>query len=246
MSKITDWFAPLVALWEWSPMITYLIAASVMVFIYLRWWPGWEVIKNCPRPFIIVPTLAIALVGVPVYGFHQFMMFLTKVPIAIECDHSPHTIVVPADGHIPLLSLNAIPKESGGSGLGMISTQAGKEFTWPSLGNVYRCHMTNHGSVTIFNIEMAVRVEFRKAIKDAGNPGQMNSGDISLVRDWSITIRKLEGDHGASFDFYIDNPSQQFVSVSLLPQITFHRSNSDAQEQSNLIQAPGLAMLFMP
>ena len=227
-------------------MIATLIAMGVLTFVYLTWWPGWETIKRCPRPFIIVPVLACIAIGIPVYGFRHFMSSVTMVPLSIECYHAPQSMIVPPEGKISILYLNAIPKENGGSGLGIITAQAGKDMEWPSLGNVYRCHLANHGNAAIFNVEMALTLKFMEALKDKTNPSQTNSGAITLIRDWIISIPKIEPGPIGTFDFYISNMSQQFVFVSLPSVFTFYRASSSTREESQLIQSPGLFMPFTP
>jgi hypothetical protein len=120
-----DFLSPLAAIWEWSPMTAYFIAAIALCIIYWKAF-GWDRIKNCPRPFINVPILAVFLVGIPLYGFHQFMTFLTRVTISSDCNLSPNTLVMPSSGVIYAVLLPLQP-ESGGNGLAEFSGQSGRK-----------------------------------------------------------------------------------------------------------------------
>ena len=90
-------------------MTAYLILAGVLCVIYLKWWPGSHRIKNCPRPFIVIPVLAVALVGFPEYGFYKFMMFLNRATISIDCPLAPPINVMPAEGVLYELQLSNYP-----------------------------------------------------------------------------------------------------------------------------------------
>ena len=242
--NLSDLLSPLVVLWEWNPVIATLIFSIVLgCVVYANWRLTWRKIQKFSRAKAFVWS---GLFAVAVFGFVQFMSFLTLIPVSIECGHAPHSMIIPPDGRLSLLSLNAIPEESGGGGIAQVTSQAGTEWKWPPLSSVYRCHLTNYGSDPVFNMELALTMKFLKANKDEKNPSQSNSGAVTLVREWIISIPKIESGPGGTFDFYIDNPSQQFVFVSLPPSVTFHRANSDSRERSNLIQVPGLMMHFTP
>src|SRR2546427_146136 len=104
-SNLTDLLSPLIAFLEWSPVITTLIFIAIVVIVYLKWWPTWKTLKRLSYPAIFALIAFSALV---VFGFIRFMSFLTLIPIAIECRQGTLPTVVPPDGRIYMLSLNAI------------------------------------------------------------------------------------------------------------------------------------------
>jgi len=248
--SLPDSLSPLVTLWEWSPTIGTLAATIILCFFYLKWWPGWKAIRDCPRPFIIVPIVATVAVSVPIYAFSQFMDFLNKVPISIECHRAPGAIVMPPGGVIYQLSLWALPAESGGGGFGEITgPSVGKEMELSSPPNSnppYRCQIINHGNTPIFSVDMALHLVFKAAMKDGQNPSQTNSGNITLIRDWPIHIPKIDVGTNGVFEFYVSNFSQQFVFVSLPSSATWQRPYGNRRETSSIMQPLNFTMYFAP
>jgi hypothetical protein len=201
----------------------------------MKWWPG---------PLLIVPIL---IIGILVYGFNKFMVFLTKVPISIDCHPSSSTIVMPADGLIYELLLFPLPAASGGGGLGKVFGGGGKEMHLTStLQLLYQCQVINHGSIPLFNVEMAVHQEFKAVIHDRTNTNQTTSGATTLVREWPITIPMIDVVANGMFVFYILNSSEQFAFVTLPQFVTFQRANGDARDTAPLIQPPKFMMYFSP
>jgi len=249
-ANLPDLLSTLVALWEWSPTIGTLVAIIILSFVYLKLWPGWKTIRDCPRPFIIVPIVATVAVGIPIYGFSQFMDFLNRVPISMECHRAPGAIVMPFSGVIYRVFLWPLPAESGGGGFGEITgPSVGKEMELSSPPNSnppYRCQVMNHGNTPIFSVDMALHLVFKAAIKDTQNSSQINSGDTTLVRDWSIHMPKIDTGTDGGFVFYISNLSQQFVFVSLPSSATWQRSYGNRRETSAIMQPLNFTMYFSP
>ena len=238
-----DFFYPIAALYEWSPMTAHLIAAIVLCIIYLKW-IGWTRIKNCPRPFINVPILAVCLFGLPLYGLHQFMTFLTKVSISIDCTASSSTTVMPADGVLYEVSL---AKYTGNADY--LAQRFGPGGTEVQLAQkiqvIRRCHVINHGPIPIFNAELTLHLLFKGAIRDSENQSTIRSGDITLETDWTIHPPTIDvGQPG--FVFYVVNSSQEFVFVTIGEFVTFKRANRDDRDTTRLMQFPGFEMSFSP
>ena len=228
-------------------MITTLIATGILLFIYLKFWPKWQKIKICPRPFLIVPLVTVVVVGIPIYGFHQFMAFLSRVPISCDCDpRASPFLIMPTEGVIYQLLLFPLPAELGGGGLGKVFGEAGKETRLSSPGTIiYRCTVVNHGSTPLFNVEMMVRQIFMESIRDSTNPKLLRSGAITLDRGYLISLSTIGvGENGKSI-FYIQNSSAQIVNVTLPQVVTFQRANGDTRETAPLIQ-PIINMNFTP
>ena len=242
VSGFRDFFYPFAAFWEWAPMTADVIAAIILCIVYLKWLPGRARIKNCPRPFIIVPILTVVFVVMPTYGFHQFMVFLKNVPMSCDCDSVMSLIDMPADRVINWAQLRA---EKGGGGFGKFSTPAKEiQLTYP-LGALWRCRVVNHGSDPLFNVDMALHLTFAEAIHDDKNPGQTNTGAITLVLEWPIPIPMI--DAGPSgFVLYISNISPQYVFVTLPESVTFQHTNSDTRSTTQLMQPPGLRLTLLP
>lgn len=228
-------------------MIAHLIIITLLCGFYLKVWPGWEAIRHCPRPFIVVPILVIFLIEIPVYGFNRFMVFLTNVPISIDCPPSSSTIVMPLNGNTYELLLFPLYEKDGTPGLLQVFGVGGKEIQLTSPHQeLYRCQVTNHGSVPISNVEMALHVYFRPVIHDSMNPGKETLGPISLVREWPITMPMIGVGQDGMFVFYILNSGSQFVSVTLPQFVTFIPVNRETRDSSRLIQPPGFTLPIWP
>ena len=222
-------------------MMADLIVAIILCVIYLKWFPGWARIKNFPRTLIVVPILALFCVGLPVIGFHRFMVFLTSVPITSDCQLSPDTVAMPSGAVLYTLWLP--PNPGVGSGLAKLTGPIGSE-TKVAMGRnifVYKCDVVNHGSTPIFNVEMAVHLRFMEVVD-----GMANESDKALfVREWSISMPEIGVGKDEKFSFYISNNSKQLVLVTLPATVSYKRSNGNISV-TELTLPQGLQMNFPP
>lgn len=170
-----------------------------------------------------------------------------KVLISCDCDPAMSPIVMPADHVINWLQLNPIPAANGGGGLGKGYT-AGTELQLTSSPHqsLYRCHVINHGSAPIFNVEMDLHLMFMEAIHDSTNPGATRSGVTTLVREWPISMSRIDVGTSGMFVFYISNASPQFAFVTLPEFVTFERVSMDTKDTARLMQPPGFRLSFSP
>ena len=191
-------------------MTADLILAIILCFIYLKWFPGWARIKNLPRTLTTVPILAILFVGLPVIPFHYFMVFLVRVPITSDCHLSPNTVAMPSSGVLYALLLPINPEV--GSGLAKLSGPIGSGTNVATGKNIFvlRCDVINHGRVPIFNVVMTLHIKFMEVVNRSAS-----ESSVKFIREWPISIPEIGIGTDRKFSFYISNPSEYMVSVTL-------------------------------
>lgn len=138
-----------------------------------------------------------------------------EVKLFIQCQRSFLPKLPPPAGTLYVLRPWALPAENGGGGLSEQTTTS--EFAWPTdkVGlplSTYKCEVTNYGKEPVANVTLAPTLTFRKAIAQ-GN-GQINSGDVTLSRNWPILIRKIDPGKADSFVFYTVNEYNHFLRVT--------------------------------
>jgi len=140
------------------------------------------------------------------------------VTLYVECRSSALPTNAP-DHRINVLQLQPIPAESGGGGLGEYWMAGNADFIWPKTEGmplmVQRCQITNHGKDAIFNVEMALQLNFMEALVDKEQHGVTRSGQLTLTRPWLIYVGRIEPGSDRAFSFYIWNISRLFAQVNL-------------------------------
>ena len=240
--QLSDYLSVIVALWGWSKVLTILIVISTLLAFYLWRFPGWERIKHCPRPFIIIPILTLIFIGLPVVAVYQFMEYLNKVVISCDCENVTSPIVMPESHVINWHQLD----ESSGEALGHIATSANEFQLTPPRQNLYKCRVTNENNVPIYNVRISLRTQFKEVIRDSANPHISRSGEITFEGYSIIPIYRIDAGASGAAVFYISNPRNRFVVVTLQEFVTFNRANSDTIETMRLMHSPALTMDFVP
>lgn len=135
---------------------------------------------------------------------------------------------------------------SEGGGLAEFSGP-GSEIGWPSAVTLIdECRLTNYSTETLFNVRIMLHVSFYKVVEDADHPGATRSGDVSLSRDWPISLRKLDIGPDHSFTFYIVNPSDKFVSVSFPESATAQLASDKGSRVIKLMRPEGSMFPLAP
>ena len=145
------------------------------------------------------------------------------------------------------MTLFPVSKEVGGGGLSEFFSRGGGEMKWPESVNGqpmgYACHLINHGNIPIFNVSMSFGLIFREVVQDQ-QLGTLKSGKVTLARDYSIQVNRIDGSNGA-FLFYVANHSPQFVQVTLPKSAVFQVPGIEQQQTTRIIQ-PRIIMNFLP
>lgn len=163
-----------------------------------------------------------------------------EVKLFIQCQRSFLPKLPPPGGTLYLLQPWALPAESGGGGLSERTTTS--EFAWPTdkVGfplSAYKCEVTNYGKEPVANVSLTPHLTIRKAI--AQENGQINSGDVTISRDWPILIRKIDPGKGDSFIFYAVNEYEHFLRVTF-PTVATISVMGDVRTQSVPLTHSGL------
>lgn len=150
----------------------------------------------------------------------------------------------PPDGRIYVLNL--YPTPIGGGGLAEYFGLKEAHFTWPEQENgaplsAYRCRLTNYGNDTLFKLTFGFRLVFNRAI---ATPPSIQSGEIFLDREWPVEVTKIDPGADRSFEFYIWNMSNAFVSVTILPNATARKVSDGSQIPIRLLSRG--YMMFSP
>jgi hypothetical protein len=165
-----------------------------------------------------------------------------------QCDFVQPSIIVPPDGKIYMLQINAIPASAGGGGFGIFSGTPGEKFNLPVLPIqlVYRCQITNYASVPLFKVSIALRLTFMEAVKDSETSTSLHSGAVTIDRDWMLEIPKIDTGKDSSFAFYMTNVSKQFARVMLPVKVSFIAGLNEQIKSADLIQATTIMGMILP
>jgi hypothetical protein len=144
----------------------------------------------------------------------------TKNRLFAHCEVGTMPSVAPTEGRIHVLLTNELPADLGGGGFADYFTKPGSDWKWANdpLGTfAYRCELTNYSPDVLFNVTMRPRLIFRTADAVPGqSPSARREGQVTLDREWPITVPKIDPSPGAPFVFYIWNCCvQKFVYVRL-------------------------------
>src|ERR1700730_769797 len=158
-----------------------------------------------------------------------------SIRLFAQCDLVPPTIIVPIDGRIYMLQINAIPASAGGGGLGISSGGPGEKIIFP-FQSIYRCKITNYASIPLFKMSIALHLTFMEAVKDSAANTSLSSGAVTIDRDWPLEIPKIDPGKDSSFAFYMLNMSTQFVRVMLPVRVSFMAGLDGQRKSADLIQ----------
>jgi len=123
------------------------------------------------------------------------------------------------NGPLYTLDLNPIPAPFGG-GLAERGINS-SPVKWEFQGMTYRCQLINYSDAPIFNVELFLHLIFREAIIN-NKLNQYDSGVVTVDREWSIRIGKLDPGKDNPYTFFVMNMSTQFVEATLPNTITIH------------------------
>jgi hypothetical protein len=181
---------------------------------------GEQQIKNIARPVRVyaIDITAVRLPGAP----DASIAVKSDVYLAIECHLGDLPAQVPSQGEVFMLPLFYSPG-SGGEQIGLSSRHGRPGSTWQwfsdqETSQVYRCEITNYGQLSIFNVEIKIKVNFQEVRTNPDNAGSISSGQIIYSREWPILIAKIDVGSDRRFVFYAYNHSKYFVAVEL-PQV---------------------------
>jgi hypothetical protein len=161
--------------------------------------------------------------------------------------HMVYPAIIPPEGRATVLELFELPQSNGGGGLAEVSGKPGGDFAgknaegFPRKVKQYR--ITNYSPKTVFNVQIALHLVFKEAIRRKDQPNAMDSGNVVVDRDWVITIPKIDPGDDKAFVFYAMNNGKCFASVSFPNTATAQLAGTNSRETVQLI-TPGSDFLF--
>lgn len=156
-----------------------------------------------------------------------------KATLSFESSLTSPPSSAPMEGHINIIELTSFSLVHGTG----FSERSGSGFSWTLHKSgleplALQCKVTNYSHQPLFRIEAALRIVARKAVPSTvlGPPSihaaegvkvtphaPLQTGNVELERDWSVTIPKIDGGPEHAFTFYVVNCGPDFVEV-LLPK----------------------------
>jgi hypothetical protein len=176
----------------------------------------------------------------------EYIQAHQNAQIAVEWHHGRPPATLPTTGRLYELQVWPIPQENGGGGLSEVSGNPGQAMTWPTPLPTLECQITNYSARTLFNVQAALRLSFRQAVKDKDYPNQSRGGDVILSREWPFTIAKIDSGPEHAFVFYVMNfKDDVFVYVSFADAATGQLEGSAEAKALSVIQQEPRPMNFL-
>lgn len=168
-----------------------------------------------------------------------------RIWLSVDCHLGFLPKLAPLNKRVYAMDLYPTPSYIGGL---IEYFSANGEFAWPEKNGLqmtgYACELMNGSNVSIFNISMAFDLIFRRVVTDSKGGGQ-RSGEVTLARNYPITVNRIDPGPNGAFIFYIFNKSSQFVEV-FLPKSAAFKLPGDIQRQTASLIQPELIMNFPP
>jgi hypothetical protein len=191
--------------------------------------------KILNRPVIATVVVIFIIIGGIVKGIEPLETIWEWIhpkpntdTVFVVCKLGTMPSTIPPEGRIHYLLTSELPKEMGGGGFMDSFGPPGAAVGFSKKGDApawaYRCDMTNNSSAVMMNVSMAIRTEFREPVAIQDQPRSRKEGNVTLDREWPVTIPKL--DPGVPFTFYVWNCCvQRFVHVSLPDAVNVEEGN---------------------
>lgn len=186
--------------------------------------PGWlgVVIANLvdPPSGIILPLILLGL-GLIYWDAHRFAVSApaphrrSDANLVFECHLADLPTKVSADGEIATLPLFYSPGSGGEPiGLAIRHGQPGSDWDWfrdLKFPQVYRCEITNYGTVPLLQVTVKFKIEYRKTL--ATDTGR-SAGNVVHTYDWPVLLSKIDPGSSNAATFYVYNQSRYHARVS--------------------------------
>jgi hypothetical protein len=135
--------------------------------------------------------------------------------LLLECQQAVlPTVGLPRQNSLTVVSPFRFEKE-GTIGISGVVTEPGQPINLPEewkgkTASSARCRLTNYGKTPLFNVEIPIRISFRR-IKRGDGPGSAIGDEIINVAEIQLPITKIEPGSDAAYTFYIHNQGRDVV-----------------------------------
>ncbi len=174
----------------------------------------------------------------------------------IEFEWNPFIgeITNPPHSHYCHVTLSPTPVDMIGGGGSPVAIGPG---TKVYFRDAFQCKVTNHSKVPVFNVNFELQCVFTAVVHDAkpsaiitGPAGAqltiMGQGDEIMRRPWRIYTAKINAGAEHPFVFYIDNPNDVWIDVTVPETIEFTRLGSSQRETARFIMPNRKRTIFPP
>ena len=113
---------------------------------------------------------------------------------------------------------------------------------------VYKCEVTNYGSIPVLNVRMFLNIDFQKPVERPGGGGFQGEGPLSRI-EWPIDIAKIDPGQTNPFVFYFYNVSPYFAMVKIGDSVSFQRVDESDRRITRIVQpqySPDFPILLSP
>lgn len=189
----------------------------------------WTFLKAYWRRLVAISVL----ISGPIGAYHLVLSVVKDTADAVERYRSRTTdnvfvscstalfALIPTDGNLHLLDVNALSESEGGYGLTEYWGNPGARYDFMSANHpgsvpAYRCEVTT--SRTLLDVSITVRLLYRDPIFVVGQANTTKQGQVWLDRDWQVPIRRLMPND--KYVFYIQNLAPKYVTVSIRDRAT--------------------------
>ena len=167
--------------------------------------------------------------------------------ILLECDISEMPDKFPSSGRIYTLEIQDAVHSDRPSieDYGEMYGKPEASMKWPkTMYQAIECRFTNYGSNPVLNVQAALTVEFREAIKHKDGNGSEGGAVIKTI-EWKTPRAYLGTGDQNTFIFYIWSHARQFVMISLPTTALVQAVGSDKWQTVQLVPPPPTSGLFL-
>jgi hypothetical protein len=225
------------------------VVSAATVFL-LQW--------NYPEGSPTMRAVIIAVVGALIFGGVSVALDWVKskeaaiipdkttqvgdgVELLLECQQaSLPTVGLPRQSSLTVVSPFRFDKE-GTIGISGVVTEPGELIHLPEewkgkSASSARCRLTNYGKTTLFNVEVPIRITFKR-IKRGSAPGNAIAEEIINVAETKLPITKIEPGGDAAYIFYIHNQGRDVVEPQFPDTANYLPPGTETRRPVTLIQA---------
>jgi len=214
----------LLKLWEWTPRAAY-VTFAILTIVGTGWYFGahttwWQSAKT---PTKLPPRI--------------------EAKLLIQCFEGPPPAVVPPNGRYPVIQLISINFRHtfGLIPYGEVFSEDPPGTPWKAAGDSVlfadRCEVTNYDTAALFRVQVAIQLEFQKAVAQPLSANVLTSGPTIFAGTFLYTIPRVDPGSSNPFVFYMWNvTNDEFVRIHLPTEVAGTRLGGEKPIQIKLIQ----------
>ena len=169
--------------------------------------------------------------------------------LLLECQQAAlPTVGLPKQNSLTVVNPFRFDKE-GTIGISGLVTEPGQPIALPEewknkTASSARCRLTNYGKNTLFNVEVPIRITFKR-IKRGDAPGNAIAEEIINVAEIQLPITKIEPGSDATYTFYIHNQGRDVVEPHFPDNANHLPPGAGTRRPLTLIQSTSVAYRYV-